>query len=72
MLGSSDNIIRLKTQHVVRILYLVRILYIPNPQSLVRIPQSGRSPQFAADLKRSTRLCCVRNAARLQQKHTYQ
>ena len=39
---------------------------------MVRSPQSGRSPQFAADLKRSTRLRCVRNAARLQQKHTYQ
>ena len=39
---------------------------------MFRSPQSGRSPQFAADLKRSTRLRCVRTAARLQQKHTYQ
>ena len=56
-----------KTKNIASSLYLVRILYIPSPQSAVRSPQSAvRSPQsgsrlqFAADLKRSTGLRCVR------------
>ena len=32
---------------------------VRSPWSLVLSPQSGRSPQFAADLRRSTRLRCV-------------
>ena len=46
---------------------------VRSPWSLVLSPQSGRSPQFAADLRRSTRLRCVHVMLQgYKQNHTYQ
>ena len=64
-----------KTKNIASSLYLVRILYIPSPQSAVRSPQSAVRLTFTVRSRSETLYrAALRtyNAARLQQKHTYQ